>query len=189
MPFATTTSLLAPGSIAPARRSWSRPRAAGSHSHRAVIVRARVEDVPARVIGDAHQRVVRRILVFVAIRHRLSEAVELGSGYLVGVTARQRFGNLLDRRQPGRLRLPRRRVEHDARITEHHHLPRRQKQRRSRVRYAVNLGQTRSIPLVDRSARAENQHVSTRFQRGDNCRRRCRCWGNRALRSSPVAVL
>src|SRR5580700_7062391 len=45
-------------------RDWERAR---GDAHRAVTVRARVKDVPRRVIGDAHQRIVRRILVFVAV--------------------------------------------------------------------------------------------------------------------------
>ena len=52
-------------------------RATGRDAHRGVVVRAGVEDVARRVVGDPHQRVVGRALVVIAIRARLREAVEL----------------------------------------------------------------------------------------------------------------
>ena len=60
-------------------------RIPGRNAHRTVIVRARVRDMPAGVIDDADERVVRRRLQFVAERLRLRESVELRSGDCVAL--------------------------------------------------------------------------------------------------------
>ncbi len=52
----------------------------GRDTHRAVIVRARVRDVTACAMHDAHERVIGRRLQFVAERLGLRESVELRSG-------------------------------------------------------------------------------------------------------------
>src|SRR5580700_6882111 len=70
--------------------------ATGRDAHRAVVVRTGVVDLAAAVVGDAHERVVRRVLVLVAERYGLAQPVELRSADLIGLTRADARRSCLD---------------------------------------------------------------------------------------------
>ena len=79
-----------------------------------MVVRAVVEHVPGRDVGDAHQRIVGRVLILVAKRRSLRHAVEPYSRQPVGLARRHLHRRLVDHRLPGSAVLHRiRRVDLD----------------------------------------------------------------------------
>lgn len=75
-------------------------RRSGSHSHGAVVVRLRIEDVPSAVVRDPDQRIVRRSFKLVAECSRLRQAIELRAGDFVGQAVCHGRRNRGDRRSP-----------------------------------------------------------------------------------------
>ena len=88
MPLATTTRLLAPVSMVDGTSKFVDtiflPVAI---AHGAVIVRARVEHVLGRIVGDAHQRIAAVHLRIVSVSRAVRQAVELSPRDLVSVPA------------------------------------------------------------------------------------------------------
>ena len=101
MPLATTTRLLAPVSaLAGTSKLVDTTFVPVATAHSAGIVGASIDDVLARVIGNAHQPVTAVHLRIVAVSRAVGQAIKLRARDFVGITTSDGARSSRDRRRP-----------------------------------------------------------------------------------------